>query len=885
MSVFSVNPKRRRIRAVLAVVAAAALALSVAPSVASAAPSPNTRAKQLLAQMTLEEKVEMLNGEISPLYGFYNAPIERLGIPALTMSDGPAGVRVANPAVNGGKSTALPAPIALAASWDASLARDFGTLAGAEAFGTGHNVHLAPAADIFRDPRAGRGWEAFGEDPLLSGKMAAEEIRGIQSSPVLADIKHIAAYNQETNRLNGGNAVVDERAYQEVYIRPMGIAVNDGKPGSAMCAFNKINGVWACENPGLLTTIMREQLHFTGFIMSDYNATHTTLEAFRAGLDQEQPADYHFGQALIDLVNNGTVSVAEIDAHVLNVLRPMFEFGLFDRPAVAGPLDVAAGSAVAREIAEESMVLLKNEPVADGPLLPLSDTIDSIAVIGPDADTDAAGGGSALVAGADVVSPLDGITARAGAGVDVQYAQGTDPIGNGAVLLPGPDVVPSDVVTATDGTTPGFTARYWTNLDRSGAPGIERTDPTASIRLGFVARVPFNAQSPALPDTPPDYFNTVSADWQGSLTVPLTGNYVFSLGVEGSGVLFIDDEEVAAVDDAADFASATYAVDLTEGDVHDIRIEYTHDVPAGTDGGAQVKFGWTPPEGFLAEKAQAAAELAAESDVAIVVARDLATEGADKVDIDLPQGQDDLIRAVTAANPNTIVVLTTGGAVEMDSWDAGVPAVLQAWYGGQQQGAAIAGILFGDVDPSGRLPVTFPHSIDQTPTSTPEQFPGVSLDVQYSEGIYVGYKGYIEQGIEPKYPFGYGLSYNEGVETVVSRIPDRGRIDKDTGLIRGNDLRVRVRINNDTDAVGTEVVQVYVGPLPGVESPERVLAGWVKLSADADKHKSQTLKLDPKSFAYWDAATDAWVTPKGSVELFIGDSVSSATSAGSFTIR
>lgn len=876
---------RRGVRAAVALLAAGALALSVTPSMASAAPSASSRAKELLSRMTLEEKVEMLNGEISPLYGFYNAPIERVGIPALTMSDGPAGVRVANQAVNGGKSTALPAPIALAAGWDPALANEFGTLAGQEAFATGHNVHLAPAADIFRDPRAGRGFEAFGEDPLLSGVVAAQEIKGIQASPVLADLKHLAAYNQETNRLNGGNSVIDERAYQEVYIRPMAIAVKDGKPASAMCAFNKVNGVWACENPDLLTTILREQLHFTGFVMSDYNATHTTLEAFRAGLDQEQPADYHFGQALIDLVNNGTVSIDEINEHTLNVLRPMFEQGLFDEPAVAGPLDVAAGSAVAREIAEKSMVLLKNEPVNGAPLLPLADSVGSIAVIGADADTDVAGGGSSLVAGANVVSPLAGIQANAGAGVDVEYAQGTDPIGNGASLLPGPDVIPSDVITADDGTSAGFTAQYWTNLTREGTPGVDRIDPSAALKLGFVSRTPFNAQSPKLPETGTEFFNDMSGLWEGALTVPLTGSYELSLGVEGSGTLFIDDEPVITVDNAADFASSTYTVDLTEGDVHDLRVEYVHDVPTGTDGGPQVKLGWVPPEGYLTAKTQDAADLAADSDIAVVVARDLATEGADKPDMNLPQGQDDLIRAVTAANPNTVVVLTTGGAVEMDSWDANVPAVLEAWYGGQEQGTAIANILFGDVDPSGRLPITFPHSIDQTPTSTPEQFPGVGLDVQYSEGIYVGYKGYIAQGIEPKYPFGYGLSYNEGLETRVSRIPDRGRIDADSGLIRGNDLRLRVRIDNDTDAAGTEVVQVYVGPLPGVESVERQLAGWVKLSVGADKHKSQTLKLDPTSFAYWDAASDKWVTPKGSVELFVGDSVESATSAGSFTIR
>jgi beta-glucosidase len=879
------SPGARRSIASLVVLLAGALALGAAPTVASAAPSAESRARTLLAQMTLEEKVEMLHGEISPLYGFYNEPIERLGIPALTMSDGPAGVRVANQEVNGGKSTALPAPIALAATWDGALANTFGTLAGKEAFQTGHNVHLSPAADIFRDPRAGRGFEAFGEDPLLSGVMAAEQIKGIQTNPVLADIKHLAAYNQETNRLNGGNAVIDERAYQEVYIRPMAIAVQDGEPGSAMCAFNKINGVWACENPDLLTTILREQLHFEGFVMSDYNATHTVLEAFRSGLDQEQPADYHFGQPLIDLVNAGTVSVQEIDDHVLNVLTPMYQFGLFDQRAVPGPLDVAAGSAIAREIAEKSMVLLKNDPVGGAPLLPLADAVDSIAVIGADADTDVAGGGSSLVAGANVVSPLAGIEARAGDGVDVQYAEGTDPIGNGAAILPGPDVIPSDVITSDDGTTPGFSAQYWTNLTREGTPGVDRVDPSAALKLGFVSRVPFNAQSPKLPETGTEYFNDMSGLWEGALTVPVTGSYQFSLGVEGSGTLFIDDQPVATLDDAAEFASVTYDVELTEGDVHDLRVEYAHDVVTGTDGGPQVKLGWVPPEGFVSPKAQAAAAAAAAADVAVVLARDLATEGPDKPDMDLPQGQDDLIRAVSAANPNTVVVLTTGGAVEMDSWDSTVPAVLEAWYGGQEQGSAIAGILFGDVNPTGRLPITFPHSIDQTPTSTPEQFPGVGLDVQYSEGIYVGYKGYTKFGIDPKYPFGYGLSYNEGLETVVSRIPGRARIDDDTGLIRGKDLRVRVRVNNDTEAVGTEVVQVYVGPLPGVESPERALAGWAKLTVDAGRHKSQTLKLDPESFAYWDTEANGWVTPTGKVELFVGDSVETAVSAGSFTIR
>jgi beta-glucosidase len=244
-----------------------------------------------------------------------------------------------------------------------------------------------------------------------------------------------------------------------------------------------------------------------------------------------------------------------------------------------------------------------------------------------------------------------------------------------------------------------------------------------------------------------------------------------------------------------------------------------------------------------------------------------------------------LIKEVSAANPNTVVVLTTGGAVEMDSWDSAVPAVLEAWYGGQEQGTAIANILFGAVDPSGRLPITFPHSIDQTPTSTPEQFPGVGLDVQYSEGIFVGYRGYTKFGIEPKYPFGYGLSYNDELETRVNKLPRQVHVDDETGLIRQDDLVVPVKVKNHSDRAGTEVIQVYAGALPGVDSAERVLAGWAKLTVDAGDQVRHSLRLDPQSFAYWDTAANEWATPTGKVELFVGDSVETAESVGTLVVK
>jgi beta-glucosidase len=871
----------RRIRTIIVGILAGTLALSATPAIAAWEDSASAaqRANALLDQMTIEEKIDMLHGESNFDYGFYNAPIERLGIPALTMADGPAGVRLANQEVNEGEATALPAPLALAATWNGNLAERYGRMAGREAFNTGHNVLLSPAADIFRDPHAGRGFEAFGEDPLLSGTMAARQIEGIQTNAVLANIKHLAAYNQEANRLIDGNAVVDERAYQEVYLRPVGMAVEQGHPASAMCSFNKINGTYACENEYLLTTVLREQMKFAGFVMSDYNATHTTLESLNAGLDQEQPSDYHFGQTLLDLVADGTVSEDTIDTSVLRILTPMFALGLFDTPVQTDGFNESANARVSQTVAEQAAVLLKNDDA-----LPLNaQTLDSIAVIGTDADTDVAGGGSSLVKGTGSISPLEGIEDRVGAEVDVTYAPGTDPISNGGALLTGPEPVPSDVLTTNGGADAGLTARYWTNLTQDGEPGIDRIEPSATLYLGFPSYPNLNAQSPELPETPQTFTNDMSAEWTGTLTVPRTGEYTFSLGAEGSATLFVDGVAQLDVQDATTYEADTWTIALTAGDTHDVRIAYVHDTPTGTDGGPKLKFGWEPPRRFVAAQAQAAADLAADSDVAIVVVRDLATEGVDRPNLNLPQGQEALIRAVTRANPNTIVVLTTGGPVDVSSWSDDAAGILEAWYGGQRQGTAIARLLFGDVNPSGHLPVTFPYSEAETPTATAEQYPGEGLDAQYSEGIYVGYKGYAEQDIDARYPFGYGLSYTTW-RSRVTELPTAVAVASD-GLIAPNDLEVTARVRNTGTRDGSAVVQLYAGTLPGdIRTPERQLAGWARVSVDGGDVQVTTISLDPKSFATWDSEGDRWVTPRGSVELFLGTSVENATSVGSVVV-
>ena len=897
MTLFS-RAGRRRTGISLAAVTAAAL-LVASPGFASAATDPDdpvagdlqslaaaspatgwedsqeatARAAALLAQMTLEEKVDMLHGELNNFYGFYNAPIERLGIPALTMADGPAGTRIANPEVNGKRSTQLPSPLLMAATWDEELSEQYGQLASEEAFSTGHNVLLSPAVDIARVSQAGRAFEAFGEDPLLSGTIAAHHLAGLQSQPVVGDIKHYNVYTQEVNRLSGGNAAVDERSLHEIYTRPFEIGVRDGHPGSSMCAFNKVNGLYACESPELLTTILKEQLDFQGWVMSDYGATHSTQDAILAGLDQEmpgnttpdqQPGTSFFGQPLIDAVNNGEVPVARIDDAVTRILRPMFALGLFDQRPVVSPLPEAEHGAEARAFAERGMVLLKNDEQS----LPLADDTGSIAVIGADADAVVQGGGSSQVLQTYSVSPLQGISDRAADGADVAHVAGADPV-NSSALLPGPQPIPSDFLTPPDGAGNGLRAEYFYNQDFSGSPSLDRTEPYIGLNGGFFLYEGFNASSPHFPAQPPALNNpNLSIRWTGSVTAPADGTYQMVLVTKGSTTVYLDDDAVLTTAASADVATYTVDVPLIAAEPHSLRVEYINDAPGSSDGGPAVKLAWTTPAGVVAPQARAAAELAADSDVAVVLARDYSSEGGDRPDLNLPNGQEELIRQVAAANPRTVVVLTSGAAVQTSEWEDGIPAILQAWYGGQEQGNAIARILFGDVNPSGRLPITIPVNEASTPVSTPAQYPGNGLDQSFSEGIFVGYRGYEQFDIEPQYAFGYGLSY-----TTYDYSRVRVRSDGPAAAA-GDGYSVDVRVENTGDVAGTETVQVYAGPLPtdAVTTAPKSLAGWAKVDLNPGERKRVQVSLDPQSFSYWDVDADTWVTPEGAVPLYVGSS-------------
>ncbi len=521
----------RAVRAGLAL----ALVCGVLPAAAAAAQGggggdPASRARALVGQMTLDEKISRVHGTgfiTGNGYTGFTPAIPRLGIPAFYLADGPNGVG------NGATGvTAFPAAINNASTWDTRLLRRYGAVLGAEHAGKGNDVALAPTMNIVRVPGWGRAFETFSEDPELAGDIGAAEIRGIQSQGVIADAKHFAANNQETDRLTV-NAVIGERTLREIYTAQFEKAVKDGGVRSAMCAYNQVNGAYACENPHLLTDILKRDWGFGGFVVSDWFANHSTVASANAGLDLEMPGGdtifgfpapvpESFGEKLKAAVQNGQVPEARLDDMVRRILTARIAEGQLDRTAT-GSHDAVVTSEehqdFAEQLSEQGTVLLKNDDRA----LPIDDQqVGSVAVIGAAAQTNPiyTGGGSAIVVPSDRVTPLEGITARAGEDVDVTYAPGTA----GTVE---PPLIDTATLTPASGTGHGLTAEYFASPDLSGTPAITRVDPTVQVT-----------------GTPPGLSGTWSARWTGTFTPTVSGLQRFSFSGGGIARLYIDDKLV-----------------------------------------------------------------------------------------------------------------------------------------------------------------------------------------------------------------------------------------------------------------------------------------------------------------------------------------------------
>lgn len=853
------------------------------------------RVDELLAQMTIDEKIAFVTGEVNWNYGFYARPLGRLGIPALQMADGPAGVRINKGDVHEGKATALPAPLALAATWEPESARAYGEVVGVECRATDHNVSLGPAVDIARVPVGGRTFESYGEDPLLTSRIGVAFVQGVQAQGVQACAKHYAINNQEDHR-SSVDAVIDERTMMELYLPPFEALVHDGEVASMMASFNRVNGDFACENPMLLRDVLRDRLGFRGWIMSDYGANHSTTEAANAGLDQEQPGEGHWGAQLWHAWNDGEVSEDVLDEKVRNILRPLVGMGQLENPVGVADFDIDGHHDVAQQIAERSMVLLRNEGV-----LPLG-AVRKVALIGPDVDgLGAQGGGSSMVRPTKGVTPLEGLQRALGDDVEIGVAYGSDPVTPGA-LLPGPDAIPSSFFRTPDGER-GLRADFWTNTSLEGEPFLSRVEAPIELNLGFHNFPGFNASSPRYDLLPGELNGQASLRYTGSLIVPVSGEYEFTVTSLGRYSFTLGDAtftsqttdaEVttpAATGGGGGFAGSggidggsgdgttaidTFTVELEAGVPYDVVFSYAADDPSqGFLLGPRVRLGWTPPAGVFAPEVEEAAALAADADVAIVVVRTYEAEADDRPHMGLPSGQDDMVKAVLATGTPTVLVLMTGSPIDTTHWGGQPAALVQAWFPGQAQGDALARVLTGATEPGGRLPVTIPLSLDDTPAADARTYPGVEGKVYYDEGVFVGYRAAGEAGPESAYPFGHGLTYTTFDYSDLEVEPG----DDDTVA------RVSVTVTNTGEREGSEVVQVYVGRLPGdVPTPLRQLAGFEKITLAPGESERVTLDVSRRSVSFYDSDAHDWATPAGSVAIEVGASSADIRLSGSVAV-
>ena len=663
------------------------------PWVGSSA-SVSARVDQLVSVMSLDQKMSMLHGAEGSTYAGFVPAIPSLCIPAINLEDGPAGVGDGL-----GGATQLPAPVTAAATWDTTKQTLYGKVLGAEQAGKGVTIALGPTVNLVRDPRWGRAFESTGEDPYLAGATGSLIIRGIQNQGVLAQVKHLAAYTQETNRnTTQDNVSISTRALQEIYLPAFRSAVSDAAVASVMCSYSTVNSTPACQNPYLQDTVLRGQFGFNGFITSDWHAAKSTIASATNGMNLEMPYALYYGDPLKAAVTSGDVPVSTVDSLVGPLLTEMFGFGLFDRSPSGSTVAVVSTAAdvnAARTIAASGTVLLKNV----GATLPITTSIHSIAVIGGggSTNTEYSGGGSAAVSTAAGVSPLAGIKARAPAGTSVTYDSGTS--------------------------------------------------------------------------------------------------------------------------------------------------------------------------------ASSAAARARDADLAVVFAGLPEGEGTDLTSIDLPESTNDLIDAVAAANPHTVVVLNTGSAVTMP-WLSRAAAVLEAWYPGQQAGPAIADILFGDVNPSGHLPVTFPESLADVPAHTSAQWPGVDGTAHYSEGLALGYRWYDQSRITPLFPFGFGLSYTTFAYSDLAV----------SAMSPGGSATVSATVTNTGRRYGSDVMQLYVSDPASAGEPPQQLKGFRKVTLKAGQSARESFTVRRRDLAVWSTGSGGWTTMAGTYGVSVGDSSRTLPLAGTLAV-
>tara|TARA_R110002020_G_scaffold134252_28_gene299717 strand:- start:4084 stop:6537 length:2454 start_codon:yes stop_codon:yes gene_type:complete len=794
---------------------------------------------ELVDAMTLEEQVSLLSGE-----DFWSLPaIERLGIGKLRVSDGPNGARGGGGLVGGVKATAFPVGVGLGASWNVALLHEIGAALAQETKSKNAHMLLAPTVNIQRSVTNGRNFECYSEDPLLTAELAVGYIQGLQENGISATIKHFAGNESEIERTTM-NSVIDERSLREIYLIPFEWAVKKARTMGVMTAYNKVNGTYASEHNWLLTDVLRGEWGFDGLVMSDWFGSHSTAPSVNAGLDLEMPGPTRDrGQRLVAAVEAGDVSRETIRSRVSAILSVIEWTGAIDdhRPLEEHADDRPENRELIRRAGAEGIVLLKNQ---NG--LPLKPG-QRIAVIGPNAKVaQIMGGGSSQLNPHYRVSPWEGLVAAVGADA-LTYAPGC----SNSRFQP---LLQSQL-----------SIEFFDNRDLAGeVVAVETMENADTFWVGSVA----GGKIPAA---------RFSARLTGEFVPEQSGIHRVGIASAGLSKVYVDGKLIADAwtnwtkgqtffEEGCD--EVVGEIELQVGKLAKIVIEFAtkdHSVL----GLAALRMGIGLPLG--ADDIAHAADIAAKADIALVfIGRngEWDTEGSDLPAIELPGDQNALVAAVAKANPNTIVVLQSGGPVEMP-WIDTVPGVLQAWYPGQEAGNAIADVLVGKAEPSGRLPQTYPLRWSDNPaySQDPLVYPGQDGQVHYREGLFIGYRHYDKQGIKPLFPFGFGLSYTSFVY---------GPLQVDTSRLKAGTVSVSLDVSNTGDRDGATVVQLYVAPHGNSgDRPEKELKGFAKVALQPGETHRVSIDLDARAFSYFDVGNQRWVAERGEYTLILATDAAS----------
>jgi beta-glucosidase len=785
----------------------------------------------LLDQLTLDEKASLTSGADQ----WHSTPVERLGIPALKMSDGPNGVRGLARDAHPVTSASFPVGSALAATWNPILIKQIGSALGEECHTKGVHVLLGPTVNIQRVPLAGRNFECFSEDPYLSAKMAVAYIQGVQDQGIAACVKHFVCNDQETDRYEI-SAEVSPRALHEIYLYPFKAAVVEAGVYTVMASYNRVNGIHASENSHLLEEILRNEWDFDGLVISDWYGTYSEKAAFN-GCDLEMPGPARW-MGKDPLLASLSPDQNILDQNIRRLLRTMARTGAFQKGyTTEKAIDLPEHRELIKRAGVEAITLLKN---AEN-ILPLDpNRHESIALIGQLAEqVSFQGGGSSQVSPHYVVSPLEALQRQFPG--KIHFAQGYD------IHRQPPLLEKHWMVKGNNGPKP-FSISYFGNTNLAGDPVHQAS--SLSTSLGWFGETAEHWD--------PKQF---SLRLEGPIVPSETREYTLTLAVIGRGRLLIDQEEVIDLWDVPS-AEQSLEIDLvmTAGKQYTITIEYACDLDVRW---RSVRLGASHKE--RPDLLREAVDLAARTELALVVvglSPEWESEGFDRDSLALPGMQNALISEVAKVNPNTVVILHTGSPVSMP-WLDNVPAILQAWYLGQESGNALADILVGKHDPGGRLPITFPADIKDTPAYP--NFPGQDGKVHYQEGIFVGYRHYDANGIAPLFPFGHGLSFTsfdyQNLQLNGERFTTRTTIE------------ISAEITNTGSRSGQEVVQLYLHKQDSsVSRPAKELKRFLKLDLMAGETATVSFTLNESDLAYYKVDQGRWAVEPGSYEILLGRS-------------